>query len=174
MGGCFVSSKNKSIPITRDENHPFVCCAFWLCSLGLSCVSSRSGSSSSRCMIKELDAWTRADSHRCQKNTGSIYPHHTWTGLTEQQFQLLEASCCRHNFPNSTNFFSSILFLRIGYIVGNAGILGTILQFGIAYMILISTVFSICAISTNGAVQVLKNITSYNFLSWEILDSIPN
>lgn len=41
----------------------------------------------------------------------------------------------------------------LGYIVGNAGLIVTLVQFGIAYSILISTVASVCAISTNGAVE---------------------
>jgi potassium/chloride transporter 9 len=49
--------------------------------------------------------------------------------------------------------FFALLFLRIGYIVGNAGFLKTVLLFSIAYIILVSTVFSICAIATNGAVK---------------------
>ena len=49
--------------------------------------------------------------------------------------------------------FFALLFLRIGYIVGNAGFLKTVLLFSIAYIILVSTVFSICAIVTNGAAK---------------------
>lgn len=47
--------------------------------------------------------------------------------------------------------FNTIVFS--GFLVGNAGLLVTLLQFGIAYGILLFTVASICAICTNGAVE---------------------
>lgn len=49
--------------------------------------------------------------------------------------------------------FSSLLFLRVGYIVGNAGLIYGLLQLVLAYVILFSTVCSISAIATNGSVK---------------------
>jgi len=41
----------------------------------------------------------------------------------------------------------------IGFVVGNAGLLETILQFLIAYAIIFFTISSVCAIATNGEVE---------------------
>ena len=49
--------------------------------------------------------------------------------------------------------FSSLLFLRVGYVVGNAGLLVSFAQLVLAYSILVCTIMSISAIATNGSVE---------------------
>ncbi|KAM4677160.1 solute carrier family 12 member 9 [Discoglossus pictus] len=55
--------------------------------------------------------------------------------------------------PTVLSMFSIVLFMRIGFVVGHAGFLQSLLMLFVAYAIIWLTVLSVCAISTNGAVQ---------------------
>ena len=55
--------------------------------------------------------------------------------------------------PCCLSMYSAILFLRMGFIVAQAGLIDSILMVMLAYSIIALTVLSVCAISTNGAIE---------------------
>ncbi|XP_063061079.1 solute carrier family 12 member 9 [Engraulis encrasicolus] len=55
--------------------------------------------------------------------------------------------------PTLLSMFSVVLFLRIGFVVGQCGLYQAIGMFLVAYFIISMTVLSVCAISTNGALD---------------------
>ncbi|XP_014018730.2 solute carrier family 12 member 9 [Salmo salar] len=55
--------------------------------------------------------------------------------------------------PTLLSMFSVVVFLRIGFVVGQCGLYQTIAMFLVAYFIISMTVLSVCAISTNGALD---------------------
>lgn len=55
--------------------------------------------------------------------------------------------------PTSLNVLSILMFLRFGFIIGQMGILGSILLLVLSYIIDSLTVLSVSAISTNGTVK---------------------
>nr|XP_057925020.1 solute carrier family 12 member 9-like isoform X2 [Doryrhamphus excisus] len=55
--------------------------------------------------------------------------------------------------PTLLSMFSVVVFLRIGFVVGQAGLYQSIAMFFVAYVIITMTVLSVCAISTNGALD---------------------
>ncbi|XP_044074867.1 solute carrier family 12 member 9-like isoform X2 [Siniperca chuatsi] len=55
--------------------------------------------------------------------------------------------------PTLLSMFSVVVFLRIGFVVGQAGLYESIAMFLVAYLIITMTVLSVCAISTNGALD---------------------
>lgn len=55
--------------------------------------------------------------------------------------------------PCVLSIFSVILFLRLGFILGQAGLVGTLIMLTVAYFVVALTILSISAISTNGIIK---------------------
>jgi hypothetical protein len=55
--------------------------------------------------------------------------------------------------PIALSMFSISLFMRVGFVLAHAGLLQTLLQFGLCFVILFCTLLSVCSLATNGAIE---------------------
>lgn len=69
--------------------------------------------------------------------------------MTKRSLRTIPGVFC----PVALSMCSVAVFMRIGFIVGNAGFYESLAMYVLAFGILLTTVLSICAISTNGAIK---------------------
>jgi hypothetical protein len=55
--------------------------------------------------------------------------------------------------PIALSMFSISIFMRISFVLAHAGILQTLLQLGLCFVILFCTLLSVCSLATNGAIE---------------------
>lgn len=55
--------------------------------------------------------------------------------------------------PIALSMLAISIFIRIGFVLAHAGVLETLLQLGLCFIILFCTLLSVCALSTNGAIE---------------------
>lgn len=55
--------------------------------------------------------------------------------------------------PIALSMFSISLFMRVGFVIAHAGVLQTLLQFALCFVILFCTSLSVCSLATNGAIE---------------------
>ncbi len=55
--------------------------------------------------------------------------------------------------PIALSMFAISIFMRIGFVLAHAGVLQTLLQLSLCFIILFCTLLSVCSLATNGAID---------------------
>ncbi|XP_058490296.1 solute carrier family 12 member 9 [Solea solea] len=88
-----------------------------------------------------------------QQHQQHQHPHHHHDQQQQQQQATKLSTFFGVVIPTLLSMFSVVVFLRIGFVVGQCGLYQAITMFLVAYFIICMTVLSVCAISTNGALD---------------------
>jgi amino acid permease len=55
--------------------------------------------------------------------------------------------------PVALSMFAISIFMRFGFVLAHAGVLQTLLQLSLCFIIILCTLLSVCALATNGAIE---------------------
>jgi amino acid permease len=55
--------------------------------------------------------------------------------------------------PIALSMFAISIFMRIGFVLAHAGVLQTLLQLSLCFIIIFCTLLSVCSLATNGAIE---------------------
>ena len=87
------------------------------------------------------------------RHHASISPNNRPSSITQNNSKKTLGMFFGVIVPCTLSMFSIVLFLRVGYLIGFAGLKGGILIICLSYFIIAMTVLSLCALCTNGKIE---------------------
>ncbi|CAD5210708.1 unnamed protein product [Bursaphelenchus okinawaensis] len=119
--------------------------------------NQQNGQANNRRQLPTISGGTAGYSPGVARTNGSCQPFET-SGNSEIDHHVVPrptglSTAAGVFAPVTISMFSALLFLRMGFAVGQLGFMMTSVELVLAYTIILLTVLSLCAVSSNGAVE---------------------